>query len=108
MRKTFAPIISFLFFMTAAVVHAQPPLQIAYPSFPPFHSKAEDGKITGFFYDIITEALEHRLDIPVEWKAYPWPRCQANVESGKADAILTVPTAKRATYCVTHKVPFFY
>ena len=96
-----------IFTLTASTASPQPPLTIAYPPFAPFHSKSADGSITGFFYDIITVAVEHRMGIPLAWDAYPWPRCQANVAAGRRDAILTVPTSERAAYSVTHETPFF-
>lgn len=63
--------------------------------------------MAGFFYDIITEAVEKRLGVPLVWTAYPWIRCQENVKSGVDDAILTVPTEERARYTVTHDKPFY-
>lgn len=76
-------------------------------SFPPFHYQDQEGKLTGLFYDIITEAVEHRLGIPLVWTPYPWPRCQENVKNGREDAIMTTPTAARAAYSQTHHQPFY-
>jgi polar amino acid transport system substrate-binding protein len=87
--------------------HAQPPLRIAFPSFPPFHWIDEQGKINGFFYEIIVEALDKRIGIATVWTVYPWPRCQENLKAGKDDAVLTVPTPERGVYTVTHKRPFY-
>lgn len=63
--------------------------------------------MNGFFYEIITEALEKRMGVNVVWKAYPWPRCQENLKTGKDDAVITVPTMERAAYTVTHADPFY-
>lgn len=82
-------------------------LQLVYPTFPPFHWRDADGIMHGIFYEIITEALERRLDQPVAWISYPWARCQENVKMGKADALLTVPTEERNSYTASHKTPFF-
>lgn len=82
-------------------------LQLVYPTFPPFHWRDADGIMHGIFYEIITEALEHRLGQPLSWTPYPWARCQENVKSGIADALLTVPTEERKIYTVSHKTPFF-
>ena len=87
--------------------HAQSPLRIAFPDFPPFHWIDDHGKKNGFFYEIITEALDKRMGIATVWTAYPWPRCQANLKAGKDDAMLTVPTEERLVYSVTHKRPFY-
>ncbi|MHC1744367.1 MAG: substrate-binding periplasmic protein [Syntrophobacteraceae bacterium] len=86
---------------------AEAPLRIAYPSFPPFHWVKESGEMAGCFYEIITEALVKRMGMNVVWTVYPWPRCQENLKTGKDDAILTVPTAERLEYTVTHRYPFY-
>ncbi len=86
---------------------AQPPLRIAYPEFPPFHWTDGHGHLTGFFHDMIREALEKRMDVPTVWTAYPWTRCQENLKQGLDDAILTVPTAEREEYTVTHRNPLY-
>jgi polar amino acid transport system substrate-binding protein len=103
---TAAVLIIAVFFTSVLSVHAQP-LRIAYPKFPPFHWVDDSGKMTGFFYEIITEALEKRMGVTVVWTAYPWTRCQENLKRGIDDAILTVPTAERAEYTATHKEPFY-
>jgi len=104
---TFIIVVSMLVSLAMATAHAQTPLKVAYPTFPPFFWAAEKGVMKGFFYEIIMEALENRMAVPVAWKAYPWTRCQKNLKDGKADAVITVPTAERATYTVTHKNPFY-
>ena len=83
------------------------PLRIAYVEFPPFHYTQDDGRLTGFFYDIITEALTAEMGIPLVWTVYPWNRCQENVKVGTDDALLTVPTAERLVYTATHQDPFY-
>lgn len=82
-------------------------LRIAYPEFPPFHWRDADGRMKGFFYDIIQLALEERLDTPLTWTPYPWIRCQESVKSGSEDAIITVPTRERLAYARTHGQPFY-
>ena len=101
-------LVTALFFTLNLPALAQPPLRIAYPEFPPFHWVGSDGRMTGFFYDIITEALERKMGVHVVWAAYPWTRCQENLKRGLEDAILTVPTAERAEYTVTHPHPFYW
>lgn len=94
-------------FSVSSAVNAQSTLRIAYPTFPPFHWAKANGEMTGFFYEIINEALQKRMGLKVVWTAYPWPRCQENLKIGKEDAIMTVPTAERATYTFTHNDPFY-
>jgi len=86
---------------------AKQPLRIAYPDFAPFHYIDKQGKLQGFFYEIITEAVENRLGVPIVWNSYPWIRCQENVRNGIDDALLTVPTAQRAEYTQTHARPLW-
>jgi polar amino acid transport system substrate-binding protein len=86
---------------------AREALRIAYPVFQPFHWVNDQGQMQGLFYDIITEALEKRMGIAVIWTAYPWIRCQENLKTGVDDIILTVPTAERSVYTITHQHPFY-
>lgn len=96
-----------LFSMISFTANAQTRLRIAYPAFPPFHWAKDNGEMAGFFYEMITEALERRMGLTVVWTAYPWIRCQENLKTGIDDAIITVPTVERAVYTVSHKDPFY-
>ena len=96
-----------LLFVTSSAAFAQMRLRVAYPVFPPFHWVKENGEMAGFFYEIISEALEKRMGLTVVWTVYPWTRCQENLKIGTDDAIITVPTVERAAYTVTHKDPFY-
>ena len=82
-------------------------LKIAYPDFYPFFSETRQGRLTGFFYEIVTEAIQQRMGIPVEWTQMPWKRCQFQVQAGTYDAMITVPTEERLVYSVTHPTPFY-
>ena len=62
--------------------------------------------MTGFFYDILTEALQNRMDVTLVWTAYPWIRCQESLKNGTEDAVITVPTEERAAFTVTHREAF--
>jgi polar amino acid transport system substrate-binding protein len=86
---------------------AQEVLRMAYPAFLPFHGRDSAGNMTGFFHEIMTEALERRMGLAVTWSEYPWPRCQNYVATGRADAMITVPTPERLTYSLTHPTPFY-
>lgn len=81
------------------------PLCIHYPDFWPFFT-LRDGEMTGFFYEIVTEALG-RMGMEATWHVYPWGRCQSNVKSGEGEAMITVPTAERLEYADTHPTPFY-
>jgi polar amino acid transport system substrate-binding protein len=98
---------SVIIFMISSTAIAETVLRIAYPVFPPFHWVKENGEMAGIFYEILTEALEKRMALTVAWSPYPWPRCQENLKFGKDDAVITVPTAERAEFTVTHKTSFY-
>lgn len=83
------------------------PLRIDYPNFWPFFTRTEEGRMQGFFYETIHEALR-RMEITAVWEAYPWARCQEHVKQGEADAMITVPTPERLEYTVTHATPFYF
>jgi len=95
--------------MLAATVSAQArdAIRIAYPEFQPFFAESEKGEVQGFFYDIVTEALEKRMGLETAWTALPWKRCQEYVKSGEFDAMITVPTRERGAYSETHPDPFY-
>lgn len=93
--------------LAALPAAADDPLRIAYPEFPPFHWRDGQDRMHGFFHDIVVEAVERRLGIPTVWEPAPWARCQANVRQGLADAMLTVPTAERAEYCLASREPLY-
>jgi polar amino acid transport system substrate-binding protein len=88
------------------VSFAVEPLRVAYPDYWPFFTRTGEGFMTGFFFEIVSEALG-RMGVSSKWQAYPWSRCQALVRSGDADAMITVPTAERLVYSVTHDDPFY-
>lgn len=85
----------------------EPSLRIAFPEYRPFHWTAPNGEIRGFFHDIVTEAVQNRMGVSVQWTSFPWPRCQEMVRTSRADALLTVPTPERATYTHTHGEAFW-
>ena len=93
--------------LAAVPAQASGPLRIAYPEFPPFHWRDGQGRMQGFFHEIVVEAVERRLGVPTVWTPAPWARCQANVKNGVADAMLTVPTAERAAYALAGREPFY-
>lgn len=95
-----------VFCLLGGSASAHPVLRVAYPQFWPFFERTEHGEMTGFFYEIATQALG-RMGIQAVWEAFPWSRCQARVRLGESDAMITVPTAERLTYCVTHNDPFY-
>lgn len=82
-------------------------MHMAYMDYPLFFSRDEDGRMNGVFYEIIMEAVEKGMHIKTVWNSYPWKRCQACVEHGEADAMLTTLTPQRLEYARTHEDPVF-
>jgi len=96
-----------LLLVAGPLAHAQSALRIAYPEFWPFFTRDNNGRMSGFFYEIVMEAVERRLGISLVWETFPWPRCQELVRQGRYDAMLTVPTPERSAYTLTHPDPFY-
>ena len=83
------------------------PLRYVFTQYKPANFIDDHGKPSGFFIEIIREALENRLGIELEMKVYPWQRCQAMVENGKADMMTTIPTEERLGYTVQVNSPIW-
>ena len=79
---------------------AEDPLVYVYTEYVPANYRDEAGRHTGFFVEIIREAIEVRLGIPLVMEVYPWQRCQVMVERGTADLMTTIPTRERLAYSV--------
>lgn len=92
--------------LAPSAAFAAGPLRVVYPDYWPFFTRDGGQEMTGFFYEIVHEALS-RMGIESTWRAYPWSRCQVLVQSGEADAMITVPTAERLVYTATHADPFY-
>ncbi len=76
----------------------QEPMKLVYYSnYPPF-SWLEDGQMKGILIDVLTEAIQNRMNIPVSHEGYPWARAQYMVKTNDADAFATVPTEERRNY----------
>ncbi|MCP4129864.1 MAG: transporter substrate-binding domain-containing protein, partial [bacterium] len=87
-----------VFLVFATPVFAQTTMQIVYfDTYAPFSWK-EDGKMKGILIDVLTEAIQNRIGIPLSHNGYPWVRAQKMVKHGLADAFATVPTDERRSY----------
>ena len=60
----------------------------------------EDGVLMGIHIDILNELFIKRLGYDIEHQRFPWKRAQWQLQSGKADAILTAYTQSRAQYSI--------
>lgn len=94
--KKVALLLACLFF--AGPLYAQDTMRLAYfDYFPPF-SWQEEGRMRGILVDVLNEAIQERMGIPLSHEAYPWARAQMMVRNGEADAFATIPTPERREY----------
>lgn len=82
----------------------QAAFSIVYDSFARF-IYTENGEAKGLYVDIITEVLENRLGVPVEFIWQPWQRAQFSVKRGVADGMITLATPLRRRYSEATEAP---
>ena len=82
------------------------PFKLVYfDDYPPFSYRDSENRMRGIFIDVLTEAIEQKMGIPVVHAGYPWKRAQQYVREGKADAFCTVPSDQRRAYTIISKDP---
>ncbi len=85
--------------------YAQDTMRMVYfENFPPF-SWREDDQMQGILIDVVNEAIQVRMGIPVSHVGYPWARAQKMVRDGEADAFVTIPTLERKEYTQVSSEP---
>jgi polar amino acid transport system substrate-binding protein len=78
---------------------AATPMHISYfDYFAPFSFLNDKQEMQGVFVDVLIEALQNRMQIPLTHQGFPWARAQQMVREGYADAFCTVPTNERREY----------
>jgi len=75
-------------------------MRLVYADYKPYSFFNENGQVTGFEIDILTEALQQRMGIKVTHEILPWNRAQRLVENGGADAFIATLTDKRKSYAI--------
>ena len=93
---------SFLIFLLTICIStpafSQRTLKLVYfENYAPFSWK-ENNQMHGILIDVLNEALQTRMGIPVKHEGYPWKRAQIMVKRNSADAFATVPTPERKEY----------
>ncbi len=84
---------------------AQPkPFSLGYTEFKPFIWK-ENGQPTGIYVDILKEALEQRMGIPLTLRHLPQKRIEAYIKNGELDGFIDLSTADRLAFSTTGYVP---
>jgi len=95
MKKAFF-LLTIVLISTAA--SAQKPVNLVYfENYAPFSWK-ENNQMHGILINVLNEAIQMRMGIPVSHSGYPWARAQNRVKNNKSDAFVTVPTPERKTY----------
>jgi polar amino acid transport system substrate-binding protein len=103
MKSLLSFLITLFFISTPAF--PQSTLKLVYfENYAPFSWK-ENNKMHGILIDVLNEAIQTRMGIPVTHEGYPWKRAQMMVKRNSADAFATVPTPERKEYTVMSNEP---
>jgi polar amino acid transport system substrate-binding protein len=83
--------------VVTGLVHAQTaPLRLVHgDSYAPYSMQASGQALSGLLPAIAAAAFAGCPQVRLEQSAYPWSRAQAMVQSGEADALISVPTQTR-------------
>ena len=95
-------VFTFIFFFLLPGFSAWPrePIAWVFTDYSPANFVIGENSYSGYLYDIVIEAFEHRMGVPVEVTILPWTRCQRLVEMGIYDMFVTIPTPERLEYAV--------
>ncbi len=93
--------------LAVCTLAAEKPVLCVYTEYKPANFVDEKGDHTGFFVDIARELFERRLGYRLEFRIYPWARCQTMLERGEADFIMTIPTDERLNYSRSVPTPIW-
>ena len=104
MKKLAAFIVCIFSFSFVFPVHASDIFKLGYSEYKPFIWE-ENNRARGIYVDVLTEALENRLGIPVSFTPYPLKRLVQNVKKGVVDGFVDVSTKERLAYCSSGSVP---
>lgn len=106
--------IAFLvFIMVSSVAWACPsaPTTIKFAmteqDWPPIFYRNVEGKPAGSWHVKLEKIFKEQLCADVEYSFLPWLRAQRDVETGRADAMITVATASRLEYSSPINTYFF-
>ncbi len=76
---------------------------------PPFlvRDRSRPAGVSGLWADVLNEILSKRMGLSWNCVLLPWKRAQADVQSGSADLIITVPSEERLVYALATNHPVF-
>jgi polar amino acid transport system substrate-binding protein len=101
LRRALAVVVIALACGHAGASAAQTPLRLAFNhNWPPYSAQDDQDRPSGIFFDIVDEAFNRRMGIPLKAIGLPWARAQAYVLDGEVDGLITVPTGERLEYLV--------
>lgn len=84
--------------ITAAMMENNPPFTASNPQHPTGQS--------GLLVEILDEIFK-LANMPYAIEVYPWARAQAQVQAGRADILVTVPTVERQGYAQASEIAVF-
>ena len=67
----------------------------------------DQGIPKGLYIDILKELFEVELGLGLSYRQRPWKRAQVEVEEGKSDLLITIPTEERRKYALISEQPIF-
>lgn len=105
MNKLQVRLLSIFFITLFSSLFAKESVLFVYTSYEPANFRTQDNKDSGFFVEILKEALENRLGLEMKTAIYPWSRCQIMARDGTADILATIPTEERLSYCSVNNNP---
>lgn len=107
MRTTLRLLMAFacLLMMTPPALAQVKPTRLVTFDYPPFMVAGSAGQLSGLMIDVVTEAFK-RMGQAVRIEFYPFSRCLAMVDAGKADAMFTIKkTPQREAHYLYPKEP---
>mgnify|MGYP003662673589 CR=1 FL=1 len=81
-------------------------IRIGFSHFPPL-SSVDDGICRGLFCELTKEIFEQQLGLKVQAVEHPWERIQRQVELGKIDVMLALPSEHRRGYGLISEEPIY-
>ena len=107
MKRFFFTICFVLYFCTGQAIASDPRILMTFANWVPMSFVDGDGNGQGLLVEIAKEVFEKELGIPLDVKVRPWKRAQSDVENGRSDFIITVPTASRKSYALASARVFY-
>jgi len=102
------PIIAGLLAAAVATTAQAQNLKLSYNSDWPPYSAGPQTSVAGILPELMREIVEVRMGLGASHHGAPWNRAQGEVEKGRLDAFVTVPTAARLKYASLEERGIFH